>query len=126
MRDDNISSTIIFTPRVDFTFANNKQGIDPINIIQPMNNGRINFNISNTWGRSDNAYIHLDIPQYLWFNNYSDYNSTGDCATHPCFRYIFYQNNSVHNIHSGDFNASNVSDRNYTRGYEKAGVKTFR
>jgi hypothetical protein len=126
MRDDNISSVINFTPRVDFAFANDKPGITPITPTQGTNMGRISFVLANNWGRSDNAYIHLDIPNYLWFNNYSDYNSTGDCATHPCFRYIFYQNNSVHNIHSGDFNASNISDRNYTRGYEKAGVKTFR
>jgi hypothetical protein len=128
MRDDNITPVINFTPKADFTFATNKAGITSITPTQGTNMGRISFVLANTWGRSDNVYIHLDIPNYLWFTRYqdSDYNSTGNCATHPCFRYIFYQNNSLNNIHSGDFNASNVSDRNYTRGYEKAGVKTFR
>jgi hypothetical protein len=126
MGDDNVSSINNFVPKVDFSYDVNKTGINDMNLTQNTSDGFIDFNITNTWGGSDNAYIHLDIPNYLWFNNYSDYNSTGDCATHPCFRYIFYQNNSLNNIHSGDFNASNVSDKNYIREYQKPGVKTFR
>lgn len=126
MGDDNVSSINNFVPKVDFSYDVNKTGINDMNLTQNTSDGFVDFNITNTWGGSDNAYIHLDIPNYLWFNNYSYYNSTGDCATHPCFRYIFYQNNSLHNIHSGDFNASNVSDKNYIREYQKPGVKTFR
>jgi hypothetical protein len=123
MKDDSLSVANNISIKKDFSMDNNKSGLS---IVQNTANGVINFLMTNTWLDSDSAYIHLDIPEYLWYNKYRDYNATQDCSTHPCFRYIYNTSNALNNINSGTFDGSTIADRNYTGTYEKSGVKTFR
>lgn len=126
MEDDNQSAAYSIIAKKDFVGTQYTLP-NPVTIDQNTSEGVINLNIVNTWTSSDSSYIHLDIPDYLWYNRYSDYNASGDCSTHPCFRYIYNISNSLNNINSGTFDGSSIlRDQNYTGTYEKTGVKTFR
>jgi hypothetical protein len=87
-------------------------------------NGILNFKISNQ-NEVSNAYIHVDVPTYLWYSKYNDYNISDDCAHHPCFRYDYIGKSETHNIHSGDFNGTTIG-REYNATKTKKGVKVFR
>ena len=89
-------------------------------------NGTYKVDISND---KDNpvksAYIHLDIPSWLWYS-YSDINysfdSSSDCTQHPCihYRYIGQKGNIVKSGEtSGVHFEQNISN-------EKRGVRIFR
>lgn len=126
MKDDNTTSIDLITPTADFGKTSDPKSLT---INQTTNQGVIDLNIINAWSSSDSAYIHLDIPSYLWYNKYSDYNdtSTSDCSQHPCFRYIYNTNTIQNRVSSGAFEGSSLKDDgNFSRSYEKKGVKTFR
>lgn len=125
MSDDNVSAFNLISPRTDFLFSSTPKALT---VTQTASNGGIIIlNLVNNWINADSAYVHLDIPQYLWNNSYSEYNGTNDCATHPCFRYIYTNSNKINGINSGTYDGNSVvNDRNYTGDYQKSGVKTFR
>ena len=84
-------------------------------------NGVANFSITS----NKTAYIHIDIPPYLWHNSYQDYNysSGSDCSQHPCFEYIYESLSSKDK--TKNFKGSSIkSDFNTTM--EKIGLKVFR
>lgn len=119
------NTTMTFTPKVDFTYGANKNGVNVINVAN-MSAGVINFDITNSnWTSSDSAMIHLDIPTWLWYSKYNTYNSTIDCGSHPCFEYRYIDADSSTGIQSGNFSGSSIGD-DYNATKEKIGVKTFR
>lgn len=124
MEDDSLSSFVAIAPKSDFLYSSSNK---TLSTTPSTSSGVIDTTITNSWSSSGDAFIHLDIPEYLWYNRYSDYNATNSCATHPCFRYIYKKQNQKDGVNSGVFDGSSiVEDRNYTGGYEKSGVKVFR
>ncbi len=91
-------------------------------------NGRVDFNISNSWQESGKAYIHIKVPKYLWYNKYRDYNdsNSSDCSSHPCFEYIYYIDKNSKNIKSGIFNGTSIGDEYNATKKSKTGIKVFR
>ena len=126
MKKDAFTHILNFVPKSGFLYSDsNVSGIDDINSTQSTSKGIVSFNIINHWTNSQNAYIHINIPSYLWYSHYNEYNATKDCSTHPCFQYIYTINNKKNNIQSGDFNGTSIGkDYNATR-YQR-GVKVFR
>ncbi len=126
MKKDTFTHILNFIPKSGFLYSDsNVSGIDDINTTQSILKGTVSFNITNHWSNSQNAYIHIDIPLYLWYSHYNEYNATKDCSTHPCFQYIYIINNKKNNIQSGDFNGTSIGkDYNATR-YQR-GIKVFR
>ncbi|MBE0492005.1 MAG: LamG domain-containing protein [Sulfurospirillum sp.] len=130
MKDDSIANDFDFYPKKSFIFSSDEQNdsvqVTPLDT--HVNAGVLRFTLEKQIPLdSDDAYIHLDIPKYLWYNRYSDYNATTDCGEHPCFRYIYNATGSSRNIQSGFFEGSSVAkDGNYTGQVQKSGVKTFR
>jgi len=113
-----------FAPRTNFIGSAPKGGVN-IENISIISSGKIDFDITNTWTSSDSAMMHLDIPAWLWYSRYNDYNVTGDCSEHPCFKYRYIRGDSLSGVKSGDFKGSSIgSDFNATK--QKIGVKTFR
>lgn len=131
MQEDSLDYTnkMDFYPKKAFALASDDQN-DSLHVtLQNVSEGVVNIVLEKqTPYSSDDAYIHLDIPSYLWYNQYSDYNftNTSNCSGHPCFRYIYTSTGGRENISSGNFTGSNISDRNYTGETKKSGVKTFR
>ncbi|WP_458701598.1 LamG domain-containing protein [Sulfurospirillum sp. 1307] len=123
MKDDN-NQTINETDfNASKTFSNSNDA--NLNISNTnYSNGILNFKISNP-SEVSNAYIHVDVPTYLWYSKYNDYNISDDCAHHPCFRYDYIGKSETHNIHSGDFNGTTIG-REYNATKTKKGVKVFR
>lgn len=121
---DNYTDGIVFREKENFNFANDKSGMSLDNI-QVISNGTINFDLVNTWSVSDSSMIHLDIPVWLWYSRYNDYNSLGDCSTHPCFEYRYIKLDVGGILKSGDYKGSTI-DRDYNSSKQKIGVKTFR
>lgn len=119
---DNNSSTVTMLPKKDFTFDDIKTKItlNPSTLLV-----KNDFNITNDWEKSDSAYIHVKIPEYLWNSRYNDYNGTGDCSEHPCFKYNYTLDDDVVGIASGDFNGTSIGEK-YNALKTKQGVKTFR
>lgn len=122
MDEDNITAVTMF-PKKDFTFDDDETGVNITN--ESTNFGKINFDITNTWDKSNSAYIHVALPQYLWYSRYSDYDETGDCSTHPCFKYNYVLNTLDIGINSGDFNGTSIGT-DYNATNTKTGVKVFR
>jgi len=73
------------------------------------------------------AFFHLDVPEWLWFSKYEDYNysTTSTCASHPCFSYIYQINSDKAAISSGDFKGASF-DNNFTTNIERKAVKILR
>ena len=93
--------------------------------IQGYQNGTLIFDINNSAEIRD-AYIHVvDMPRYLWYSRYQDFNRSGDCSTHPCFQYHYIHNGDSNGIHSGDYNGSDIGN-DYNATKVKRGVKVFR
>ncbi len=129
MKDDNITKIINFLPKKDFMMNSGiKTGINDINSTQNTLNGIVDFTITNSWASPDSAYIHLKIPKYLWYSRYNGYddNSSSDCGSHPCFKYNYLQKIDSSNIHSGDFNGTNIGSEYNASKVSKRGVKVFR
>ena len=127
MKKDNNTQILTFYPRESFLMQGSKSGINIANI-QNSTSGKVSFDIVNSWGQSDDAYIHVMAPKYLWFNRYKDYNdsNSSDCSTHPCFKYNYLIQYNTKNIKSGDFNGTTIgSDYNASKVIQK-GIKVFR
>lgn len=124
---DNITSILDFYPRYGISINDAiDSNIDDIKSTQTIVKGMIGFNITNnTPSVPDSAYIHVEIPEYLWYNRYNDYNATGDCSTHPCFKYNYILDASDVGIESGDFNGTSIG-KDYNATKTKKGVKVFR
>jgi len=99
MGDDDYTSDINMSAKKDFSGNNDEPDVILLPNSVNIANGKAIFDISNSWNSSNKAYIHVDIPSYLWYSRYEDYRSSGDCAKHP-----------------NDFNATII----------RRGVKTFR
>ena len=87
--------------------------------------GEAVFNLSNNWSESNSAIVHLDIPQWLWYDKYNDYDSRKSCSYHPCFTYRYVDKNPKKALRSGYFNGSSI-DTNQESKREKIGVSIFR
>lgn len=124
MGDDSLSTFLNIAPKSGFAFSSSDKTLA---ITPSTSGGYIGLNIQNNWTNSGDAYIHLDVPEYLWYNKYSEYNATSDCGAHPCFRYIYNKADSIKGIKSGTYDGQSITnDGNYTGNYDKSGVKTFR
>jgi hypothetical protein len=123
MKDDN-NQTINETDfNASKTFSNSNDA--NLNISNTnYSNGILNFKISNP-SEVSNAYIHVDVPTYLWHSRYYDYNISDDCAHHPCFRYDYIGKFGGNTIKSGDLNATTIGNE-YNATKTKKGVKVFR
>ncbi|MEA1955116.1 MAG: hypothetical protein U9N02_01315, partial [Campylobacterota bacterium] len=90
------------------------------------NNGKIDFNISNTIPNTYN--MHIETQEWLFYNPYAtNFDTTSlNCMEHPCFKYTFKGSPStLTGIKSGDFNGTSYEIK--PRGkYERTGVKVFR
>jgi hypothetical protein len=86
--------------------------------------GVLNFNLENP-NKVQSAYIHVAIPSYLWSSRYNDYNATGDCSMHPCFKYNYVLDTLHSGISSGAFNGTSIG-KDYNATKTKKGVKVFR
>ena len=90
--------------------------------------GKVGFSIAKTDTTSaQKIFYHVDIPSWLWFSKYEDYNFTvgSSCAEHPCFEYIFDYKNDTSGIKSGDFNGSSF-DNSFDSGIKKKAIKILR
>ncbi len=128
MNRDNITKIIDFLPKKDFSMSDDKAGINDINSTQNISDGVVSFTITNSWSEADSAYIHLKIPNYLWYSRYNDYSdsNSSNCGSHPCFKYNYLLDGSSANITSGNFNGTDIgSDYNASK-VSKKGVKVFR
>ncbi len=131
MQNDNYTIITELIPQKYFSYNEDENEshviLTPSNSLQ-IQGGDIYFDIGNNWLSlsTNTAYIHVKIPKYLWMNSYEDYNDSNqsDCASHPCFKYVYNTNNQP-NIKSGDFNGSSIGD-DYNATKVKIGVKVFR
>ncbi len=128
MQKDNSTAMIGFYPKVGFTMQVDKSGLNNITGTQSTISGIVNFDIINSWNKTDSAYIHVKIPKYLWYSEYKDYNDSNnsDCSAHPCFKYNYFLDNNTMNIKSGDFNGTSIGSDYNASNVVKKGVKVFR
>ncbi len=123
VNEDDNNSTVTLKDKKTFLFNSQNAYLADIGQKQ-IKNGTTEFTLSHNENSDFQSYIHLDIPEYLWYNKYESYNKLENCSTHPCFKYEFFKIDGNH-IHSGDFSGSSVGfDFNATN--VKRGVKTFR
>ena len=76
--------------------------------------------------KEQQAYIHLDIPSWLWYTydaskNYA-YDPSSDCSHHPCIQYRFFKS-SAKQIKSGSITGVDF-EQNISRN--KRGVRILR
>ena len=131
MQIDNISIIKELIPQEGFVYNVdvNKSGISlDKNSSLTVQNGRTDTNISNSWGKSDSAYIHIKIPPYLWYSNYNDYNDSNksDCSQHPCFKYSYITKSQGKSITSGNYNGTTIMTKDFDANRTRKGVKVFR
>ncbi len=88
--------------------------------------GYINFNVINTHNKAYKVFYHLNIPKWLWYSRYNDYNATENCSEHPCFEYIYTSaNTNITGIKSGDFNGSAFS-HDFNSSNKRKAIKLLR
>ena len=131
MRYDSETNITELIPQEGFVYNVdvNKSGITlDKNSSLTVQNGRTDTNISNSWGKSDSAYIHIKIPPYLWYSNYNDYNDSNksDCSQHPCFKYSYITKSQGKSITSGNYNGTTIMTKDFDANRTRKGVKVFR
>ncbi len=129
--DDDTISTLIDG---DFTPMNKRKIETPllgvtISVDSPNpTNGEIGYTITKSdTTKTQKVYYHVDIPIWLWYSRYEDYNFSTDstCASHPCFEYIFEAEDTTSGIKSGNFKGSKF-DNNFDSKIEKKAIKLMR
>ncbi len=95
--------------------------------LSSFSNALATFDVTTSETDSFKAYYHVDIPSWLWYSRYNDYNFTAlsDCSWHPCFEYIFETMDDGIGIKSGDFNGSEF-ENNFDSGIKKKAIKLMR
>ena len=125
MEDDSYTSNISLSAKKDFAGNSDENDVSLNPSLLSVTDGKSTFTITNTWSSSNKAYIHVDIPEYLWYNKYNPFDSSGDCSEHPCFIYTYTRDSNDKNISSGNFKGTSIgTDFNATK--TKKGVKIFR
>ncbi len=90
------------------------------------NQGKISYDLINTYDDSYKAFYHLDIPNWLWHSRYNDYNASSNCSEHPCFEYIYEsENTNTTGIKSGNLGSSSFANDFNTSTKRKA-IKLLR
>jgi hypothetical protein len=89
--------------------------------------GEIDFQITkNDISTSQRIFYHIDIPTWLWYSRYEDYDfSLGStCGQHPCFEYIFNTTQNSIGIYSGKKEGSSFN--NDFNGTKRKAIKVLR
>ena len=119
-------SIIALTPKDKRVISSSNNIYTSATNLQVANGGSITYDITNTHDKSYKAYYHLDVPAWLWYSRYSDYDGSSDCSEHPCFEYIFEsEQNGIIGIRSGDFNGTRF-ENNFKSGAKKRAIKLMR
>ncbi len=106
-KDDNISTLKAITAKEKRTFSSDTSSFTQAQNILNANKGKITYDLINSHDKTYKAFYHLDIPNWLWYSRYSDYNASSSCADHPCFTYIYESENANETgIKSGTYQGS--------------------
>ncbi len=106
-KDDNISTILGLLAKESRSISSATSTYTSAQNILTADKGVIPYDLVNTHDNSYKAFYHLDIPNWLWHSQYSDYNASSNCSEHPCFEYIYEsENTNITGIQSGVFKGS--------------------
>ncbi len=124
VNEDDNDSNMTIVDKKDFLFHSANAELDNIGNKQA-SDGSVEFILKHSEKDSFKSYLHVNIPEYLWYSKYNSYNSVVDCGSHPCFEYNYIGDRSQKNINSGKFIGTAVGD-DFNATKTKKGVKVFR
>ena len=124
VNEDDDDSNVTLEDKEGFLSSSANANLDYISQKQTTD-GNINFILKHNEDDRFKSYIHITIPEYLWYNKYNSYNSAVDCGSHPCFEYNYLGDRSKKSINSGDFTGTSIGE-DYNATKTKKGVKVFR
>ena len=124
VNEDDNDSNITIVDKKGFLSSSTNAELDNIGNKQA-SGGSVEFILKHSEEDSFKSYLHVDIPEYLWYSKYNSYNSAVDCGSHPCFEYNYIGDRNQKNINSGKFTGTTVGD-DFNATKTKKGVKVFR